>query len=385
MDKFLDRFKPKKAAKKGLAGLFGNKGSNFSGQGQSLGGKKPGKVIDITLPDAGPLGIYVEKNPNNAAIVSRVTENSQSARVGMERGDVLCFADSDGQEEIQHDMFMELAKSNQRPLCLQVRRVPKTKVTQATQSSADNFARRQAVIAAAEAREKAHKKKTRPIPKTDLPNIMSTAEKNRIEAERLANLEAQSTEPMSEEARKAVEAAKNNEAATAASLGYNPYETNKSTAGQARNATVAVAHGAIQNAEASLPSVAPPQPPIQATREHTVSADFAQAYEAAVTTNDNALVVNSFGIMRKLLTNATTKGQDSSNEEAAAKFRKVRLGNTKIKAAIVDVEGALDMMLSAGFQLVSEGDESMLVYPAFAEKKPWLDKALSMMEKYENL
>ncbi len=41
---------------------------------------------------------------------------SQSEAAGLKRGDILCFAGSNGQEEMMYDMFLELAHSGQRPL-----------------------------------------------------------------------------------------------------------------------------------------------------------------------------------------------------------------------------------------------------------------------------
>lgn len=90
----------------------------FAGGGQALGGSKPGTVIPISLPEPGPLGVRVEKRSNSekTAIVHEVVAGGQAERAGMLRGDALCFAGSNGQEEIMYDMFLDLAKSNQRPI-----------------------------------------------------------------------------------------------------------------------------------------------------------------------------------------------------------------------------------------------------------------------------
>ena len=103
----------------GIPNPFANRGGrSFHGQGQSLGGSKPGTVIPISLARPGPLGVRVEKRPNSegTAIVNEVVPGSQAEEAGMKRGDILCFAGSDGQEEMMYDMFLELAKSPQRPL-----------------------------------------------------------------------------------------------------------------------------------------------------------------------------------------------------------------------------------------------------------------------------
>lgn len=99
-----------------------------------------------------------------------------------------------------------MAKSGQRPVVFDVRRI-QTKTAGTTNTrSADAFAKKQAVIAAAEAREKAHKAKSKPVPKGEkkLPVILSTAEKRQqdLERERDAQLKQQEA-PRSEEARRA--------------------------------------------------------------------------------------------------------------------------------------------------------------------------------------
>lgn len=94
--------------------------NNFGGQGQSLGGSKPGIVIEIILSNPGPVGIRVEKSTATAslsAIVNHVIPQSQADKAGLKRGDVICFAGSNGQQEMQYDMFLQIAKSTQRPIC----------------------------------------------------------------------------------------------------------------------------------------------------------------------------------------------------------------------------------------------------------------------------
>lgn len=387
MQNFLDRFKP--GAGKKNNNPLGNlrlPGQNptFGGTGQSLGGRLPGKVIQVELSDAGQLGLGVERarteNPGTA-IVSKVVPGSQAERANLQLGDILCFAGSGGHQGIPYDMFLELAKSDQRPLCFEVRRVQTKATSTATSKSAEAYAQRQAVIAAAEAREKANKQKQKPVKK------VSSLDRPRPD-------EGQATvpeEPKSQVARDAVHMAKQNEAVTAAALGYNPYETNRVTAGQARNATVAVNHGTIQadsqstaTAEPELPRVRPPANVLEEAKEKIEpSLEFQQAFETLVTSShDHANVTSSICIMRKLVANATTKGQ-AAGEETAVKFRRVRLANPKIKAAVIDLEGALDLMLVMGFQISEEDGESILVYPPATTGPDWLSSALDQMEAYE--
>lgn len=389
---------------------FANMGGpkKFSGAGNSLGGAKAGKLIHVELKDPGTLGLKVEKRPNGqkTAIVSMVVAGSQADEAGLKRGDILCHAGSQGQSEIMYTEFLNMAKSPKRPLVFDIRRI-ETKAVATDSKSADEYARKQAVIAAAEAREKAHKQKNKPVPKAEkkLPVILSAEEKRQKELERQRDLQLQKQQvPKSEESRRAMEAAKRNEAQLANQLGYNPYETNKSTAGQARNATVTVQQGAIgsgggggasttkkKSEPESIPTVRPPAEiqseedvKKQSTADATKLAEspFYEAYTIVITSNaNNDAVVKTFGIMRTLVKNATTKGQNA--DESAAKFRRVRLTNAKIKAAIVDVVGALELMMLYGFQLAEEGGESHLVFPLGSTGPDWIQAAMRQLERYE--
>jgi hypothetical protein len=99
-----------------------------------------------------------------------------------------------------------------------------------------------------------------------------------------------------------------------------------------------------------------------AEQEHgpAESIQFQQAFEECVTSNDHSVIVSSFCILRKLILNATTKGQGEGEE--SSKFRKVRLSNAKIRAAITDVHGALDMMMACGFSIWLTRTESHTWY-----------------------
>jgi hypothetical protein len=124
-------------------------------------------------------------------------------------------------------------------------------------------------------------------------------------------------------------------------------------------------------------------PSIAETTAKLLDVDFSPHFEDAYTTmvsanNEASVVKSSCGIMRKLLLNATTKGQTPG--EDAAKFRKVRLANPKIKAAIVDVQGAVKFLLSTGFELEEQEGEYVLIYPADCPGPDWLEAALQQLE-----
>lgn len=424
MNNLLDRFKPKaNALQNALRGP-----RSFQGTGQSLGGGDSHHVVlPIQLDEPGPLGMGIERmKGSGGCIVGRVEDDSQAQRAGMKRGDVVCFAGSNGKEEVKYSDFLQLAKSKDRPLCFEVRRVKAVSTAgsaagAATAStagsggsrqqpqSAEAFARKQAMIAAAEARDKANKAKLKPISRTT-----ASSSANNTNAAPSTSYELPDNDPKSEQAKAAVEAVKTQEALTAAQLGYNPYVPNRATAGQARNATVAMTHGAIgENSDASPTTTttttttttgagsagvpAPPhvRPPANALAE-AVAPDannsappppppesFEEALEVLVTTCADAS--GALSTLHKLVLNATTKGQQLDNPDSG-KFRRVRLANPKIAAAVVDPPGALDLMLACGFVLTETDDganESVLVYPAQSEQEPvpaWLPGALTRME-----
>ena len=395
-----------------LPGGGGGNSKNFRGGGQSLGGSKPGRIIRIELPIAGPLGVKVEKRQGaKTAIVSQVLPDTQAAAAELQRGDVICVADTHGEVEMLYDDFLKMAASDVRPLVFDIRRIDGVGAVAAAggsaggSSTADAYAKRQAVIAAAEARDKAHKKKTKPIAKGTGKDLTS-ADRKKIEEQREEQARKNATEGIgatttSAESKRAVEAAKAGEAQHAAALGYNPYETNKVSAGQARTATVAVTHGAMGGAggsggggsnatssSAAAPgAVAPPSNPVSAaTADDLTNIDpqFDEAFEAvAFHTSNNETAKQALTTMKKLIVNATTKGQ-TGPEETSAKFRRVRLSNPKIKAAITDVHGALDLMMSVGFVLSENEDdgETYLVFPPASTGPSWLPLALKKMEKY---
>lgn len=247
--------------------------------------------------------------------------------------------------------------------------------------SAEADHRRQAVIAAAEAREKAHKAKSKPIKlvtKTTLARQQQQQEQQQQQSAALVD-----DAPRSEQAKLAAAAAKQGEAALAQQLGYNPYEPARATAGQARNATVTAQHGSLSATAASstIPTVAPPTVPVEAVGEEEllqVPHEFQEALATMVSTSSPDLVQSTCGIMKKLILNAITKGQTPNDD--AAKFRKVRLANPKIKAALVDVPGAVEVMLSTGFSLQEQEGESVLIFPPDYVGPDWLPSAMKQLD-----
>jgi hypothetical protein len=254
------------------------------------------------------------------------------------------------------------------------------------------------MIAAADAREKAHKAKTKPVRAITKTTLQRERQVEELRKQKEQQQLQESTTAESEHVKAARQAAKRDEATHAAQLGYNPYEQARMTAGQARNATTSTQHGAIQaDADAVPPSSSNPTTAAAASVASSAedledlleqtSIEFQEAYTTTVSmTIDPVQVKTTFGICRKLVANATspTKGQQPHDEEASSKFRRVRLANAKIKQAIVEVQGAVEILMTFGFELVEQDGESLLVYPQGYSGPEWLSKALKQMERYEN-
>mmetsp|Transcript_40405 Transcript_40405/g.59369 ORF Transcript_40405/g.59369 Transcript_40405/m.59369 type:complete len:417 (+) Transcript_40405:76-1326(+) len=374
----------------------------FSGSGNSLGGAKPGSTFLVAFEEPGSVGVRVEKTESGGCIISEIVAGGYAERLGLLRGDLICIPGVEGkemewQEEMKYDQFLALAKSQRRPLIVQIRRVQilNDKQQQAAAAaggggSASNDARRRAVIAAAEERERQHKSKTRPVSRS--------GDKKTLGGGTLSNAKVYDHSvnrgETSEETKRAVADAKASEFHTAERLGYNPYEAVSTTGTKGKNAVVATQHGAIQHnaadsgaAAGTTPGVVAEPTDITNSMQH-IHEGFDEAFVVVTTSNTTSDVKSSISIMRKLMNNAITKGQDNANPEKAEKFRKVRLSNPKIKAAIVDTTGALDLMMSAGFSLVESSDEgeTYLIYGLATEEEgvpSWIPLAVKRMELYE--
>ena len=404
--------------------------NNHRGGGQALGGSKPGKLIsDIYIVDQGAIGIKLENTANNSAIVASVTPDSIAESIGLQRGDVICHPETNGTKEMLYQEFLTLIKSSSRPIRIDVRRVidinAKNKNASASAMAAvansgnrraDVDARRQAVIAAAEERNSKHKAKSRPIPKKKGGKIveeLTPEQLQKIELLKEENIKRNAVQmankPMSEEAKKAVEAAKYDEAKHAQQLGYNPYEVRKVTAGQASSASVAMTHGAITAGNGSGGdiglSAAPPsstsipvvQPPtnsmIPATETRNTSNQpgnkpidtvFDEAFNELLhsnhTDNDTEQISKSLRILRKLILNATKAPVNDPK-------RNVRISepNNLIKSCVIDRNGAIELLMSVGFVMSEIDSKTFLVYNGGedGEAMSWLSPALEKMEAYE--
>lgn len=408
---------------------LGKKKNNntIRGGGQSLGGSKPGTIIPISIPEHGSIGVQLENTREGSAIVAKVMDGSTASKAGLKRGDVICHSQTNGTKEMAYRQFLDMAKSDSRPLIFDVRRV-ESGVGHGSGSGgmrADSYAKRQAVIAAAMARDKENKQKKKPISK--LSKELTPEERDKIERQKLENekkntsIWTSSNEPMTHEAREAVRIAKNDEAKHVQELGYNPYEAARSTGKQGANATVAAKHGTMnatqgapapsgsgggggsgggQSRATSSGSGSSNNTNLakQTTSSSTsslpdlndltpIDTEFDEAFTTLITHNVSTPaqkqgLSKSLRIMKKLILNAITEGQTDD------KKRMVRISNPNklIQAAINDLDGAIQLMLSVGF-IVGENDdddsETYLIFPPGDTGPPWLSDALDRMEQYE--
>lgn len=348
--------------------------------GKSLGGSKPGTLYNISLNQPGSLGLEIEKRKDSiqSAIVASVVPNSQAAQSGLKRGDIICKSNSD---EYSYNEFLKLAKSGVRPLQFTIRRMESSVVVgDNDRGSADAMHRKQAMIAAAEAREAKNKAFLKPLPK-------ETNNKLRPVKDVKVN---EYTDSDNAQTKQAVEAIKAVEKSDAENLGYNPYESRAMTGGQARNAQVVMVAGDInaENAPGKLKGDGSGVKSTSGTNASAVEIEVPQEFDYAFSTlvtasSDQSATQKSLSTMRKLIINATTKGQAVT--EDSAKFRRVRLSNPKIKEVITDIQGALELMMAVGFVLSEneEEGETYLVYPMDVGVPEWIDGALERLERYE--
>ena len=243
--------------------------------------------------------------------------------------------------------------------------------------TAESYALRQAVAAAAEAR---HNARSKTIPKSTLMyRKEKLMEKQRQNQQHEVNTSGKT--------RRAVTATKQAEKASVANLGFNPYETQHMTSGQSRTASVAASHGELDVSQTSTNAYYTNIQ--QGTSRYGIAAQglnpaFEDAFATLVTSHpDETAILKSMTIMRKIIFNATTKGQQR-NDEGSSKYRQVRLSNPKVASAITNMPGALDLMMLVGFELSeNEGDgETYLVFSLGKRGPEWLNGALSKMEAY---
>ena len=270
---------------------------------------------------------------------------------------------------------MLIAKSGDRPLEIEVKRTTSGGGGggESGGGAAQQEERKKAMAAAADAREaKTNKKWGNPTAKPtkrpiDLSNNTKTYDHDT------------SGEPQSEEARRAVERAKEGERAATKRLGYNPYEAVKSGSGKG-------AQGGDAAAPAAAPSPAPSPAPVSSPSFPAAADDGDDSWNDAEIPDDFSLALMKvvsqpekaaacLKTSHKLLTNAVSKGKG----EGGAKFRTVRTNNSAVQERVLSVSGAEDLLVAAGFERrESEEGEPVLVFPEGGGER-WLEKGMEAM------
>ncbi|CAM9252295.1 unnamed protein product [Ectocarpus sp. 8 AP-2014] len=175
--------------------------------------------------------------------------------------------------------------------------------------------------------------------------------------------------------RRMVELAKQQEARTAASMGYNPYE-----ARLMGNTAARAAISGAGDSGAGTPLTSPPPPDRQATtpppaaaaeatadlveKEKWVGeeAAMADAVAAEVEGALGAVLVQEPGVSLTAVTTMLKMMKNMTAKSSEDKFKRIRLGNANFNSKVGGVDGGLEVMMAAGFSLQTDGDEPVLQY-----------------------
>ncbi|KAF0915615.1 hypothetical protein E2562_037469 [Oryza meyeriana var. granulata] len=142
------------------------------------------------------------------------------------------------------------------------------------------------------------------------------------------------------------------EAAARPSSGFAPYSPLISTSSRRTDPPAAAGMGAREDGAVACPSCSEAFPSELAVSDHLdgclAAAGGARPRAAAYLAGDPPAA--SVEVVKKLLGNLLA---DPRND----KYRRVRLGNPRIKEAVADREGGLDLLEAVGFRVVDEGGE----------------------------
>ena len=299
---------------------------------------------------------------------------------------------------------MERAKSGRRPLTLHVRkRHLNTSSSLPPSLSVSEEIRRAAVVNAAQSRKKKSESESKVTSKVKLGKLKSKGGGSSDEVASKPSTDTEKSE-QSEECKAAVSAVKRDEKKLAAKLGYDPYSSVKTTAGKAKIASERITHGDLidkseggsesapchqeggapqgvpRGASVAAPSSSsllplPPSPSSSSSVPYPPR-EFLDALALLMSQGDAG---DSLSLCTKLLKNACTKGQ----EEGMDKYLSVKCSNKRVEKAI-EVDGALQMLLSAGFAFTEADGETVLEFPR-PMPNPWALQAVGMMEDHERL
>ena len=345
------------------------------------------QLYEISLTEFA-LGVHIEPVPNDGRPrVCGMEPASPGARLGLMVGDI--FAGIEGNPVASYADFVQALQTFPRPVRISFYRFVQGSAASAVASAAslstdEKERRREAMVAAALAREKTWDKKVQTAkgkrdPKTDVSG--------RTIYDHTALAEIGASNP---ETQRMVALAKQNEQRTVAQLGYDPFKPALSSSSNTAGVGVLAGHGqqlpppmpsqSLSSAPPSLPApgspgsraplpappVSPPRPapaPVAETGAGDLEAGEAhpalvEAVNAAMQqlldrtgAEDGERVQTALTTVEKMLAmlhGALATGADPS------KFRSVRMGNAAFQSKVASVVGGTELMLAAGFVLVED-------------------------------
>ena len=300
---------------------------SVTGKKKPKGGHTLGGAADSALEHAfdasRPLGMTLTKADDGRAEVTGVARQGQAESKAVRTGDVVAALDGAATDYDGFVAGVAAARSTGARMRVRFARpLPRGAAKKAAPlSSEQRDARRDAMARAAEKRGQPapRKKKAADAPKS--PTVFEDG-------------------PRSAETQAAWERARRGDDRTRRDMGYDPFQAVSSA-------------GTLEHERAALR----PQPEPFAGGGRRLDGQAAcpeaeVACEALELCVDKAAALTCAETVLKLLGNAA-KGD--------AKFRRVRLGNKAVQERILAVDGGLEALCAAGFELAEDGDETVLL------------------------
>ena len=296
------------------------------------------KVVKAKFGKSGPLGMTLSKDEETkAAFVASVAAGGAAEKAGVEKGDVVVGIDN--VDVATYDEFMATFRgADHRPVTFSLTRIVSAK-----------DARREAQAKAALERDGAWAKRVASRPQGGRSGYKGPSSSEDQGGRGLPD------GPMNPETEAAWKAAQERHAAEAKHLGYDPYKS-LSTGSGAGGAAVAAASSSSSSATTIPPSSGTTSAPDDSAAYDRASEEADVVVQALVANGDKAAVKTCLSTVLKLMENAISKDDD--------KFKRVRLANPNIQSRILAVQGGLEALVTAGFQLTTEdNEETALLLP----------------------
>ena len=357
------------------------------------------KVYDVTFTEE-KLGMVLSKGERNTIIVKSTDFFGAAQKAGVKEGDKVMQID--GNTVTSYDDSIAILQALGRPLTMRFFHgdgVPNvlgstnigssttdysnnnTTIGQSSQSSLTDEEKRARRQQLAEAATKRGEKWDRKVSTAKSKRLLSS--QNSLTSEKLDNDFKANTS--SAETRATVQLAKNYEEKLANQMGYNPFQAHISTNNEANSIAVRNPSPITTNVENGISSEGVTNnnndnnsnevivEPIEITEDEEMKIDIAIT---ELMQHDKKVIDPAIKTIYKMLNNLIGSPENE-------KFRKIRISNPNFQKKVASVNGTIDIMLSAGFILVAEDDESYLTYVSKDGKCNLLDvtKAVNMKLK----